>query len=106
MAYAEVSFKVNTEGIYQDGMPISIKGSGMLISPAELTDWVQNSVQPPNFSMLPENVQDQVERRVLQVKYLTTPGLTPAQAATVRFGATTRTNPMSCYGHSTSPIHD
>jgi hypothetical protein len=87
MAYAEVMFNTGNTTGYTDGMPIAVMGSGVLISPAELINWFQNSVVPPSISVLEPNKKAEVKRDALRTKYLAADGRTAAEAATIRFGA-------------------
>jgi len=86
MVVAEVLMMIGDGPEYKDGMPIHVAGSGLHMTPAQIVNWIQNSVTPPGFTELPENEQDLHRRRILQIKYLTAGGTTPSGAATIRFG--------------------
>lgn len=86
MVFAEILMMIGSNGTYQDGMPIVVKGSGLYMSPAQIINWFQNSVTPPGYTELPENEQDLHYRRLQQIKYLTAGSTTPIGAATIRFG--------------------
>jgi len=86
MVYVEVLFSTGNSAGYTDGMPISVMGSGALISSAEIVDWFQNSIIPPAVSGLEPNIRAETKREASRVKYLSAGGRTAAEAAVVRFG--------------------
>jgi hypothetical protein len=82
----EILFKVGDGTKAKDGMPLAVKGEGYLLTPAELTTYIQSEVLPAGFLALPENEQAGHLRRINQIKYLTQAGLTAGQVATKKWG--------------------
>jgi hypothetical protein len=84
MAFVEVLFSTGNSRGFTDGMPMEVKGQGVLVTPAELIDWFQNSTVPASVQALEPNIRARIKRDVLRTKYLST--ATAVQAATVRYG--------------------